>query len=181
MIKLYMGFLRHAVYTISLQTTHQDIAHFLDSLKCTNGAKHAYYRALRIFYRWLYSGKSGCNLNSQNNPILNIESLKIKKKILPGLTKVEVITLSNLADNLRDKVIIELFADSGMRLSEMVTIKVCDIDWDSCTVTIVGKGNKQGRAPFTKVTAKQMQSYINKNNCDDRNIWGINQHGIKNC
>ncbi len=107
--------------------------------------------------------------------------LRQKKKILPSLTKVEVITLSNLADNLRDKVIIELFADSGMRLSEMVTIKVCDIDWDSCTVTIVGKGNKQGRAPFTKVTAKQMQSYINKNNCDDRNIWGINQHGIKNC
>jgi len=43
---------------------------------------------------------------------------------------VEVITLSNLADNLRDKVIIELFADSGMRLSEMVNIQFCDIDWD---------------------------------------------------
>ncbi len=75
-----MVYLRHAVSIISLQTTHQDIAHFLDSLKCTNGGKRAYYRALRVFYRWLYSGKSGYNLKSQNNPILNIESPKTKKE-----------------------------------------------------------------------------------------------------
>jgi len=45
-------------------------------------------------------------------------------------------------DNLRDKAIISPLADSGMRLNELTNIEAGDIDWESYTITIWGKGNK---------------------------------------
>ncbi|MFC1846462.1 tyrosine-type recombinase/integrase [Chloroflexota bacterium] len=44
--------------------------------------------------------------------------------------------LITVADNTRDKCIISLFADSGMRLSELANIQASDIDWDNSTITI---------------------------------------------
>ena len=58
------------------------------------------------------------------------------------------------ARRVRDKAIISLFADSGMRLSELANIKAEDIDWDNFTILIWGKGGKQRTAPFTERTAK---------------------------
>ena len=55
---------------------------------------------------------------------------------------------------MRDKAIISLFADSGMRLSELAQIKAGDIDWEDYTITIWGKGNKQRRAPFIERSAR---------------------------
>ena len=47
------------------------------------------------------------------------------------------------AGNIRDKAIISLFVDRGIRLNELVYIKPDDIDWESQTVIIWGKGSKQ--------------------------------------
>ncbi|MFC2000016.1 hypothetical protein ACFLXE_04580 [Chloroflexota bacterium] len=65
----------------------QDIALFLNSLQCSNGGKHAYYRALRAFYNWLYSPKSGYGLSPQDNPILSVDSPKVENRILPSFTQ----------------------------------------------------------------------------------------------
>ena len=85
-IRFYKIYLTRASVAIGLDTTGQDIAQFIDSLQCSNGGKHAYYRALKTFYNWLYSPKSGYNLNPANNPILLVDAPKVEKKILPSLT-----------------------------------------------------------------------------------------------
>jgi len=54
----------------------------------------------------------------------------------------------------RDKVIISVFADSGIRLNELLHTKGGDIDLESMTVTVWGKAGKQRKAPFTKRAAK---------------------------
>ena len=94
----------------------QEIARFLNSLKCSNGGKHAYYRTLRVFYNWLYSPKSGYNLNPQDNPILLVDAPKLEKRILPSLSNEQVDYLIEQAECVRDKAIISLFVDSGLRL-----------------------------------------------------------------
>ena len=101
----------------------------MKSLRCSNGGKHAYFRALRAFYRWLYSSRSGYKLNPQDNPILLVEAPKVEKRILPSLSLEQVNYLIEVVDNLRDKTIISLFADSGIRLNELAAIKSTDIDW----------------------------------------------------
>jgi len=151
----------------------------LDSLQCSNGGKHAYYRALRAFYNWLYSPKSGYNPNPQENPILLVDSPKRAQRIMPSIVEEQADYLVSIVDNLRDRCIIRLLFDSGMRLSELSNIKHDDIDWDAKTITIIGKGNKQRRAPFTERTAYMLNSYLADSNNGNGNIWSIKQCGIQ--
>ncbi|MFC2032714.1 hypothetical protein ACFLUS_05100 [Chloroflexota bacterium] len=85
-IEFYRTYLTLAKDILYPGITVQQIRNFLKSLQCTNGGRHAYYRALRAYFNWLYSRKSGYNLNPQDNPILAIEAPKVEKKILPSLT-----------------------------------------------------------------------------------------------
>jgi integrase len=67
-----------------------------------------------------------------------VDSLKETKAILPSLTQEQVEYLIAQADNIRDKTIIALLSDSGVRVKEVGNIKVSDIDWESMTTTIQG-------------------------------------------
>jgi integrase len=178
-LKFYKGYLRHSIYVIGLNINAQDIEQFLDSLQCTNGGKHAYFRTLKTFYFWLYSKKSGYKLSPQDNPISLVDSPKVGKRILPSLTETQVSKLLNSSDNLRDRCIISLLADSGMRLSELTSIRPFDIDWGNYTITIIGKGNKQRKAPFTDRTANLLKLYLNNNGHHQGNIWGMNDRAIQ--
>jgi len=80
--------------------------------------------------------------------------------ILPSLTHEQVAYLIGQADNIRDKCIISLFADSGIRLNELLNIKESHIDWESNTVMIWGKGGKQRKAPFTKRTTDMLKQVL---------------------
>ena len=178
-LKFYEGYLQRAFPVVGLGVTVQGLAYFLESLQCSDSGKHAYFRALRAFYKWLYSRRSGYNLNPQDNPIEFVDAPKVGMRILPSLTIEEVETLINLVHDIRDKLVISLFADSGMRLSELANIQPSDIDWQNDTITIIGKGNKQRRAPFTKRTARMLQIYLSNNGHTNGNIWGINPYGIQ--
>ncbi len=177
-IDFYKRMLTNASPAFGIDIIGQDIQRFLNNLQCTNGGKHGYYRALRTFYRWLYSPKSGYKLNLQDNPILLVEAPKVEKKILPSLTLEQVDCLIGAANNLRDRAIISLFADSGMRLNELVHIRTQDIDWEGYTVTIWGKGSKQRKAPFTDRSAKLLRGLISQNGTG-ANIWHIDYRGVE--
>ena len=86
--------------------------------------------------------------------------------------------LINQVNNLRDKAIISLFADSGMRLNELVNIQSCDIDWEEKTIIIWGKGSKQRKAPFTDRSAKLLRGLISQNGTG-ANIWHIDYRGVE--
>ena len=86
--------------------------------------------------------------------------------------------LIEAVDNLRDKTIISLFVDSGIRLNELATIKSTDIDWESYTITIWGKGSKQRKAPFTERSAGLLRQLISENGTGN-NIWHLNYRGIE--
>ena len=149
----------------------QGINEFLTNLKCGN-AKHAYFRAIRALCNWAY--KEGY---IKDNIIKKVDSPKPSKQILPSLTLEQVSYLINQADTLRDRAIISLLADSGMRLNELSKIKASNIDWVNYTVTIWGKGNKQRRAPFTKRTSDLLTQWVQENG-NGENIWHLKPWGI---
>ena len=91
--------------------TAQGITEFLNNLTCSNG-KHAYFRAIRALCNWLVK-----NDYLKESPLKKVDAPKPGKPILPSLTTEQVGYLINYVDNLRDKAIISLFADSGVRLN----------------------------------------------------------------
>ena len=146
---------------------------FLANLNCGNG-KLNYYKAITVFVHWLR--KAGY-LN--DDPLFRVDKPKSAKRILPSVTTEQVDTLIGIAENLRDKCIISLLADSGMRLTEMANMRPKDIDWRNYTITIIGKGNKQRKAPFTKRSAKLLQSYLTDDHNSSENIWKMGRYGIQ--
>ena len=101
------------------------------------------------------------------------------KLILPSLTKEEVELLILKAASARDKAIIALFTESGMRLSELVNIRVKDIDWGNHTIRVLGKGNKEGYAPFGTMSEYYLKPWLVEYQPQSNNrIWGISSWGI---
>jgi site-specific recombinase XerC len=117
-LEFYRGYLNLSKPVIGIGVTGQEIKQFIDTRQCGSGGKHAYYRALRTFYNWLYSPKSGYGLNPQHNPILIVDPPKVGKRILPSLTPEQIVSLIDKCESVRDKAVISLFSDSGLRLSE---------------------------------------------------------------
>lgn len=97
---------------------------------------------------------------------------------MPSLNPDQVTYLIEQVDNIRDGAIISLFADSGIRLNELVNIKPVDIDWQNNTVTIIGKGNKQRKAPFTCRTATMLKQLGNGHGHEHGTVFGIKRRGI---
>ncbi len=160
------------------ELTTDGINQFLRDRTCGNG-KHGYYRALRAFCNWLYS-----NHYVKSNPIENVDPPKQSRRLLPCLDEHEVEYILEQAGNVRDRAIISLFVDSGIRLNELVNIRMDDIDWKDSTVTVIGKGDKQRRAPFSKRTADLMNAYLKVGRVKKVslkkyiNIWGMKRRGI---
>ena len=96
--------------------TAEGINLFLKSLTCGNG-KFAYYRSIRTFCNWLY--RSGY---LKTNPIRLVDKPNVSRKMLPVITEEQMQIIFDAADNLRDKSIVCLLFDSGLRLSYLTKI-----------------------------------------------------------
>jgi site-specific recombinase XerD len=70
-----------------------------------------------------------------------------------------------------------LFADSGLRLSELANIKVTDMDRDNRLIRVWCKGNKEGPAPFGERTEYLLKDWLSQHNADNR-LWDLNTWGI---
>ncbi len=80
---------------------------------------------------------------------------------------------------MRDKTIVSLFADSGIRLNELLHIRECDIDLGKMTVTVWGKGGKQRQAPFTERSRRLLEEVMRDNGAGMKNIWALNRRGVQ--
>jgi len=175
--KTYRLYLGRATEVVGLNVTGHDIQRFLAARTCSNGGKHAYFRTLRVFYNWLYSPKSGFGLNPQGNPITIVDPPKVEKKILPSLTTEQLDYLIAQASCVRDKAIISLFVDSGLRLSELAAINPSDIDWGHRLIKVKCKGSREGLAVFGERTESLLKEWLSGHSPNGR-LWGINKHGI---
>ena len=79
------------------------------------------------------------------NSVEGMSAPILSKPILPSLEKHEVEYLIDEANSVRDKAIIVLFTESGLRLSELTNVRIEDIDWSTGTLRVLGKraGRKQ--------------------------------------
>ncbi len=139
------------------------------------GTRHAEYRALRAFYNWLAVEYE------VDNPMRNIRAPILSKVILPSLTREQVESLIGAVESARDKAIIALFADSGLRLSELVSIKASDINWQDRTIPrIMGKGRKEALAPFGELSEGYLRAWLAEYLSPNGSyIWGVNARGIQ--
>lgn len=179
-IIFYRKPLSKAIPILGLKPTPKQLNDFLGSLSCSIGGKHAYYRAMSVFYNWLFSLKSGFKFSTFQNPIPLIDPPKRPKLIMPSLTREQVEVLISKAHSVRDKAIIALFTESGLRLSELLSIEPDQIDWENRIIRVIGKGRKEAYAPFGKLSERYLKDWLAE--CPptlNQHIWNIGFWGIK--
>ena len=70
--------------------------------------------------------------------------------------------ITNRLEGYRDQAILELFYSTGLRLSELLGINICDIDKEKQSVRVLGKGNKERIVMIGKVALNSIIIYLNK-------------------
>lgn len=113
---------------------------------------------ISAFYSWLYD-----NGHIEKNPCSPIKPTKTKKEIKFPFAKEDIDSLRNACKNDRDRTIIEFLLSTGVRVSELTTIEVKDINFSNKSVHIVhGKGKKERITYFNDSTAEWLHRYMDK-------------------
>ena len=105
-------------------------------------------------------------MNVENNPFMAFKSTKKAIKLPEFLTFDEIDSMINVLDEdnedeLRDKAIISLLYACGLRLSELTSLHLDNINFIDDYVIVTGKGNKQRLVPFYKECHDILVKYIN--------------------
>lgn len=161
-LEKYRFFLNSSKIKEILNVSNDQILYFLEFLYKTQSSSSVsrVLATLRTFYKYLVrDGKI------QKNPFSSIKNPKMPKKILEVLNEQEVkkfldsIPSSSYLE-LRDKAMFELLYACGMRVSEIVDLKLADIDFDEGLIRFIGKGNKERITPIGDSAKDYLGKYI---------------------
>jgi site-specific recombinase XerD len=135
------------------------IVDIIEATSAANGAHH--YRNLRVFFAWLVKRKE----MPAGNPFDETEPPNVEEKITPLLTDEEHAQVLASCDgkdflSLRDRAIILLFIDTGLRVSEVSGLTVSDIDLNTKRFMIRGKGAKIRFVGFGNSTGLALARYL---------------------
>jgi len=103
----------------------------------------------------------------KDNPLELIESPKIGRKLPDTLSTEEIDRLIESIDlshpqGERNRCILETLYSCGLRVSELITLKLSDLYFDEGFIRVVGKGDKQRLVPISPLTVKYINLYIDQ-------------------
>ena len=120
---------------------------------------------LRSFYKFLLR-----NSKIEKNPVVKLSNLKTKKQ-LPRFVRENDMNLlldqgmfEDSFEGKRDHIVVEILYGTGIRRSELIDLKISDIDFASNAVKVLGKRKKERIIPISRSLRKLIQLYISYKN-----------------
>ena len=112
-----------------------------------------------------------------------ISNPKLDKKLPSYLNYSELETLLSIPNQntflgVRNALILELLYSTGVRVSELVNIKISDIDFNNKKIIVLGKGNKERMVLFGSITYDLLIKYLSKRNSNCEYLL-VNKNGLK--
>lgn len=133
--------------------------------KASAGTVHHYYSALRAFFNWAV--REGFLTQS---PVAKVKVAKVKPRVVQPYSAEQVKKMLEVCDydyqhgakflGSRNRALILILVDSGLRLSELANLKLRDIDVEKGWVRVVGKGNKERVVRIGKTAQKALWRYL---------------------
>ncbi len=164
-LREFEGYLKEIEAELEISKAHADhvrnwIVNLMDNGRVETSVNRK-LSSLRSFYRFLLKKKW-----IAVNPMAKIASLK-KKKPLPSFVRekdmdrlLDEIPFSDGFEGCRDRMILEMFYATGMRLSELIGLDDVDVDCSAKLVKVHGKRNKQRLIPFGSELVEDLLIYI---------------------
>ena len=184
--KLKKFFTEKIIKDSPCEVLYADLKEFLawySSLNDNSRTQARVISGIKAFYKYLL-----IEGEITENPTTLIESPKTGFKLPQILTVIEIDSIVGVIDlskpdGHRNKAIIETLYGCGLRVSELINLRLTDIHNDEGFVTVIGKGNKQRLVPISHKALKEIDIYkIHRNNLayiKDENIVFLNRRGKK--
>jgi len=164
---------------------YEDIRNFsisLENRKLSSASLSRMFSSLRSFYKYLLKLEY-----VEINPFMLVKSPKREKKLPKFFYYNELEELFKIPDldtaiGVRNRLILELLYATGVRVSELISIRVKDIDMKSKTIRVIGKGNKERLVFFGEYAADILKLYLEKRNeflRGNNDYLLLNNHGNK--
>lgn len=122
---------------------------------------------LRSFYKFLI--KNGA---VEKSPISKLTNLKTKKRLPQFVRESDMHLLldhgifEDSFQGLRDHITIEVLYGTGIRLSELIELKIADIDFINNSIKVLGKRNKERVIPITRALRNLIDQYVSQKNAE---------------
>lgn len=163
-IKEFEKFLSDNEIDIELQQANYPIIrnwiiHLIDNQLNTRSVNRK-VASLKAYYKFLLQ-----SLQIEKNPFALHVPLKFQKKPIIPFTEKEINKVRDTAndndfENIRNKTIIELFYATGIRRTELINIKIEDIDLKQNNLKVLGKRNKERLIPLIKSIVQTLNEYL---------------------
>ncbi|MFA5506681.1 MAG: site-specific tyrosine recombinase/integron integrase [Vulcanimicrobiota bacterium] len=151
---------------LDLRTVREFLAHLRHDKSYTPSGLNRKIACLKGYFAYLEFEKL-----LSTNPMTRVRSAKERKTLPKTLSPEEISALLDTVEErlektkfqdlkLRDRAIFELFYATGIRLSELVGLKVDDIDFDRLTLRVLGKGGKERVVFFNDTAAVALEEYL---------------------
>jgi integrase/recombinase XerC len=117
--------------------------------------------SLKSFYKFLLKTKQ-----IESSPLLKHKALKSPKKLQIPFSEKELdlvlnqIVYTDNFDGIRDKLIVDLFYTTGIRRTELIHLKLQNVDLSNNTIKVLGKRNKERIIPILPIVANQIKLYL---------------------
>lgn len=117
---------------------------------------------LRVFYTWFIKNYAPGSMN----PVDEAEKPKVPERKIETFTVEQLQTMVKACENeggfygIRDKAILILLLDTGLRASELCNIELGDINWDTQSISTIGKGDKERIVPFSNASFVALRAYL---------------------
>ena len=148
------------ITTVEADVVRNWVMHLMDEGRAATSVNRK-LSALRSFYRFLLRKKV-----IAVNPMTKVVGPK-KKKPLPSFVRekdmdrlLDDLTFEEGYEGCRDRMILELFYATGMRLSELIGLDDVDVDFSARLIKVTGKRNKQRLIPFGNELEQDLRNYI---------------------
>jgi len=157
---------------------------FLVDQNISNVSINRKMASLKAFYKFLLRSKQ-----IEVNPMLKHKSLKTPKVVQIPFSEKELKDLLDVMEapvgfeEIRDRLIVEMFYVTGMRRAELIHLMVRNVDRSSNTIKVLGKRNKERIIPILPIIGGQIDSYIKERDglegLVDSDYFFVSKKGLK--
>lgn len=169
-IEKFKSYLKNEWNVSLIEANKSNIEAYISELKLKkikSTSLNRFISSIKSFYNFLL--KKGL---IKNNPSILIKTLKKEKRLPSFFTYNEIISFINYLNDiykksndfidLRNLLIVELLAGSGLRVSELINVRFKDISLKNKVVKVKGKGSKERFVPISDSFMKIFQNYNQK-------------------
>ena len=160
-----------------------DLRAFLEARKArgiSDQTADGFYRVLRTFWRFLHS--DGLIVL---DPMAKVERPRRERRFAKPVTAAQLQLILGEIDardplGLRDYALIVFLADTGLRLSEALSLKLSDLDWANGSALVLGKGRKERRIAFGQTARRTLLGWIRRRGTiEGSELVFVNRYGRK--